>query len=40
MRDDVRLTVFITFILLAVAPKNPSVVLQDFIQPAMPQLLP
>jgi hypothetical protein len=40
MKDDVRLGLFITFILLASAPKNRSVARQDFIQPPMPQLLP
>jgi hypothetical protein len=40
MKDDVRLRCFITFILLAGVPRNRSAAPQDFIQPAMPQLLP
>jgi hypothetical protein len=39
MKDDVRLGLFMTFILLANAPKKRSAARQD-IQPAMPQLLP
>jgi len=42
MKHDVRLGVFITFILLLGIPKNPSVSVSDLthIQPASPQLLP
>lgn len=41
MKNDVRLGVFITFILLTAVPTNPSVAVSDLIhvQPAMPRLL-
>ena len=42
MKDNARLGFFISLILLASVPKNPSIAVSDFLhlRPVVPQLLP